>query len=938
MRGLRRKLEVLVVFALALGCCALAEIWPQWQSELQGYGYYGQLPARKPYIKYCFVWAQNDPGGMYTSLDVAASTPDLDMSGGGPLGSDYSLHVDGPNGFNYTFLNGNPPATPSDYVWSVGEYWHQELNLPEDGLYTFTVTDNRNGDTATSYFYLTVGDTIPLPDAAAFNASGDPLSPTLSWSAISDYNGTLFYRARVFDLSNNIVWTSSRQFNTTSVTVPSGRLVPGWPYTWRAEAYDNHSGINSDNRSNPTAIPLVTDDTRAYFNSVAVFMNHNIDTHPMGSVTTGLHATVGDPSGSNSTLVVNGPGGFTYIFGPSDCSAQPNFTVSCLAFKPNTIPLDGLYTFTATNSAGDTVSSFYLTSYEVPLVDPATCQASGDPTGPVLSWNAPETANRPLYYQTFIWNTSAYTLVWSSPPGVTTNTSVSVPPGTLASLPPGDSIQWHVIAYDGRYGFKSNQSISMLQELSIQNSNPYFIYANVHDRNEPSGHYMKFHAKVADPDGTIPNTIKSVIVTDPSSISHNATPNYDSVYNEFWYQSPGTPEVGKYIFTVTDTNDNSATTYKYHRQGEGTIPLLDETSFQVSGIPLAPTISWSAVKSSTGPDYPVHLYYHVLIEEITAADLGEYVYSSSYSPESYTVVPSGKLLKGKSYRYRVEATDALNNTASDNRAVSSWHLLLPPVPGNFSGDFNGDGKTDTLLFNSSTGQVYIWLMDGTTIAGQGSPWTLGPSSPWQIVAVGDFNGDGKSDILLFNSSTGQVYIWLMDGTTIAGQGSPWTLGPSSPWQIAGVGDFNGDGKSDILLHQSSTGQVYLWLMDGTTISDQGSPWILGTDSPWQIVGHGDFNGDGNEDILLFNSSSGQVYTWLMNGTTISDQGSVWILGPGSTWQIAGVGDFNGDGKSDILLFDSSTGQVYTWLMNGTTLSDQGSVWILGPGSPWQIMN
>ncbi len=82
MEGLRRKLRVLAVFALALGCGGLALIWPQWRSELQGYGIYGQLPTHnKPYIKYCLVWALHLPDGMYTALDVAASTPDLDMSG-----------------------------------------------------------------------------------------------------------------------------------------------------------------------------------------------------------------------------------------------------------------------------------------------------------------------------------------------------------------------------------------------------------------------------------------------------------------------------------------------------------------------------------------------------------------------------------------------------------------------------------------------------------------------------------------------------------------------------------------------------------------------------------------------------------------------------------------------------------------------------------------
>ena len=68
---------------------------------------------------------------------------------------------------------------------------------------------------------------------------------------------------------------------------------------------------------------------------------------------------------------------------------------------------------------------------------------------------------------------------------------------------------------------------------------------------------------------------------------------------------------------------------------------------------------------------------------------------------------------------------------------------------------------------------------------------------------------------------------------------------------------------------------------------------------------------------------GQVYIWLMNGSTLTSSGS---LGSVTTdWKIAGVGDFNNDGKSDILWQNSTTGQVYLWLINGTTMTGGGSV-------------
>ncbi|MBF0539480.1 MAG: VCBS repeat-containing protein [Nitrospirae bacterium] len=127
-------------------------------------------------------------------------------------------------------------------------------------------------------------------------------------------------------------------------------------------------------------------------------------------------------------------------------------------------------------------------------------------------------------------------------------------------------------------------------------------------------------------------------------------------------------------------------------------------------------------------------------------------------------------------------------------------------------------------------------------------------------------------------------------------------------------DFDGDGKSDILWQNTLTGDVYLWLMNGTKFSSLGSPGK--TDYYWQVVGVGDFNGDGKADILFQNYSTGDIGIWLMNGTKFSSLGS-----PGETdynWQIAGVGDFDGDGKSDILWQNASTSEFVVWLMNGTS--------------------
>ena len=290
------------------------------------------------------------------------------------------------------------------------------------------------------------------------------------------------------------------------------------------------------------------------------------------------------------------------------------------------------------------------------------------------------------------------------------------------------------------------------------------------------------------------------------------------------------------------------------------------------------------------------------------------------------------LTAGVVYHYRLVATNSAGtNYGLDITFIPRVAVTVTRVAVTVKGDFNGDGSADILWRHAITGQLYLWLMNGTTIASQGSPATISDLN-WEIKGVGDFNGDGKADILWRHAITGQLYLWLMNGTTIASQGSPATISDLN-WEIKGVGDFNGDGKADILWQHNLSGQVYIWLMDGTTIASQGSPATV-SDLSWEIKGVGDFDGDGKADILWRNKASGQVYIWQMNGTAIASQGSPATISDLS-WEIKGVGDFDGDGKADILWRNTITGQVYIWLMNGTTIASQGSPATVGDLN-WEI--
>ncbi|WP_447585119.1 FG-GAP-like repeat-containing protein [Pseudoxanthomonas mexicana] len=251
-----------------------------------------------------------------------------------------------------------------------------------------------------------------------------------------------------------------------------------------------------------------------------------------------------------------------------------------------------------------------------------------------------------------------------------------------------------------------------------------------------------------------------------------------------------------------------------------------------------------------------------------------------------------------------------------------------------SGDFNGDGRADVLWRDTSSGQIFIQHMNGTTILP-----TSGFSRPvgdqnWKVVALADFNGDGITDLYWRNVTSGAHDLWLMGGGLNPASMHRVYDEPDLNWNVMGAGDFNGDGKADLLWRNTSTGANFIQFMNGPSVLATTGFIRREADLAWKVVAIRDFDGDGKADIYWRNDATGVNFMWLMDGLTRRSSTQVYVE-PNAAWKIVNSGDYNGDGLGDVFWRNSTTGENYIQLMNGTSIISAGAVYRVAD-TAWQV--
>jgi flagellin-like hook-associated protein FlgL len=259
-------------------------------------------------------------------------------------------------------------------------------------------------------------------------------------------------------------------------------------------------------------------------------------------------------------------------------------------------------------------------------------------------------------------------------------------------------------------------------------------------------------------------------------------------------------------------------------------------------------------------------------------------------------------------------------------------------PGVASGDFNGDGKQDLLAQDFTNDYTMFWLGNGNgtfaltkTFAGRSN-----------AVISGDLNGDGKLDFIAtdYPGGTGDTGIYLGNGngTFQAVITTTFSPGAEDPDRLVLV-DLNGDGKLDFLVGEDNTNQVQVALGNGNGTFQSRTVLITGYSAsahPWDIQS-ADLNGDGKADMVVADHSDGSFSVFLGNGngTFLPRVTYEEVNSEVNSVQLA---DVNGDGKIDIIdtIDPPDPDLIGIRLGNGNGTFQSRSTLNMGSATPYSV--
>jgi hypothetical protein len=239
----------------------------------------------------------------------------------------------------------------------------------------------------------------------------------------------------------------------------------------------------------------------------------------------------------------------------------------------------------------------------------------------------------------------------------------------------------------------------------------------------------------------------------------------------------------------------------------------------------------------------------------------------------------------------------------------------------FIADFTGDGRADVAVHDRRSGEWFIGRSTGTSFAVE--RWATGFGNRGrdaEEILVADFTGDGKADVAIHDRETGAWHVASSTGSGFAIE--HWAAGFGNRGRDAEevlVGDFTGDGKADVAIHDRRTGDWYVGRSTGGGFTIAHWARSFGTRGPdVEETLVGDFTGDGKADVAIHDRRTGDWYVGRSTGSAFVIEAWAGHFGDrGPDAEEVFVADFTGDGKADVAIHDRRTGDWYVAVSTGS---------------------
>jgi len=297
------------------------------------------------------------------------------------------------------------------------------------------------------------------------------------------------------------------------------------------------------------------------------------------------------------------------------------------------------------------------------------------------------------------------------------------------------------------------------------------------------------------------------------------------------------------------------------------------------------------------------------------------------SPSELSVIVQGR--PGDRIRVRVAAMGPQLTLGPYSQASDEVHFVAAPdgVP---TFDMNGDGASELVFQNGSTGALTRWTgvpTQALTSLSSGLP----AGAVWTFVDAGDYDADGKSDVLWRVPGSGRHVLCRSDGL------SPRLCADfvllAAAWSVLGVGDVNLDGRRDVVVRTEGGIQSFVCFGNGFQVSTCGASFGTYDPSAWAMEAPGDQNADGRADLLLHHVGSGVVYTcFFTSAGSMSCKQTASAIGGG--FRVLGVGDTDGDSRGEVLFRNAATRTTLVCELAGGLLASCSS---LSVESRWLLL-